>query len=147
MPATAKACACRSGSSSGLLSCDGFVANLRTSCRPGKRSQEGRPSLRLFRLDQDECDPAGLGSTVDPGMVGALLNQYVASLEMHLAVVEQHVDLALHDDGVMDGECAVHQRVPRRQSLFGRVVADLLVQVVLLELLDLGWGRRDIDDA
>src|SRR5712671_2826857 len=122
MPATAKACACRSGSSSGLLSDV-------TDCREPKdfasawqaqptTATRGRPSLRLLRLDQDECNATGLGSPVDPGMVGALLDQHVAGLEMDLAVVEQHVDLALHDDGVVNGERAVHQRVARRQTLF-----------------------------
>src|SRR3954453_19606111 len=102
MSAIAKACACRSGSSSGLLS-DG------TDCREPKdfaSAWQAQPGchrvLRFLRLDQDECNATRLGSPVDPGVVGALLDQYVAGLEMDLAIVEQHVDLALHDDGVVD---------------------------------------------
>src|SRR5262249_28237777 len=60
-------------------SCSGFMSGV---------------SSRLLRVDQDEGDAAGLGAAVDPGMVGALLDQHVARLEVHLDVVEQHVDLA-----------------------------------------------------
>src|SRR5215467_12227948 len=130
------------GSSRDVTDC----RKLRSSREPGKRSTPALTSW-LMRVDQDECNATGLGSAVDPGVVGALLDQYVTGLEMHLAVVEQHVDLALHDDGVVDGARAVHQRVARRQALSGRVIADLLMQVILLELFDLGRGRRNVDDA
>src|SRR5262249_240857 len=56
---------------------------------------------RLLRIDQDEGDAAGLGAAIDPGVIRALLHQYVARLEMNFRIVEQHVDLAGHDDGVI----------------------------------------------
>src|SRR2546425_11546499 len=46
----------------------------------------------LLRINEHEGDAAGLGAAVDPGMVGALLDQHVAGLEMDLGIVEQHVD-------------------------------------------------------
>src|SRR5262249_7498296 len=55
----------------------------------------GRESSWFLGIDQDEGDAAGLGSAVDPGMVGPLLHHHVADLEMHFGVVEQHIDLAL----------------------------------------------------
>src|SRR5262245_56187800 len=98
---------------------------LRSSRRPGKRGTLA-PGSWLLGIDEDEGNATGLGSAVDPGVVGALLDQHVAGLEMDLAVVDQHVDLTLHDDGVVDGERAVHQRMAWRQAPLGRVVADLL---------------------
>src|SRR5262249_43612397 len=130
------------GSSQDVTDC----RKLRSSWRPGKRGTLA-PGSWLLGINEDEGNATGLASAVDPGVVGALLDQHVASLEVDLAVVEQHVDLALHDDGVVDGQRAVHQRVARRQAFLGRVVADLLVQVVLLELLDLRRRRRNVDDA
>ncbi len=60
------------------------------------------PGRRVFRVDQHEADPARLARLVDPGVVGALLHHDVAGLQVHLLVVEQHVDLAVEHDGVVD---------------------------------------------
>ena len=49
---------------------------------------------RIVRIDQDECDPAEVRGTVDPGVVGRLLDDDIAGLEMDFRVVQQHVDLA-----------------------------------------------------
>src|SRR5436305_7886515 len=59
---------------------------------------------------------ARFGAAVDPGMIGALLDQDIAGLEVDFGVIEKHVDLTLHDDGVIDRQRAVHQRVPRRHA-------------------------------
>src|SRR5215475_7914730 len=77
--------------------------------------QRGRRS-RLLRIDQDEGDAARLGAAIDPGVIGALLHQYVARLEMNFRFVEQHVDLAGHDDGIIHRASAVHGGMARWQS-------------------------------
>src|ERR1041384_6149138 len=77
------------------------------------------PDLRLARIDQDEGDAARLLASVHPGMVGRLLHHHVARLEMHHAVVEQHVDLAGHDHRVVEAARAVHHRVARRPAFGG----------------------------
>lgn len=80
-------------------------------------------------------------------MIGALLHQYVARLEMNFRIVEQHVDLASHDDGIIHRASAVHGWMARRQSAFGRAVAQALVHGVRIELAGFGRFRRKIDDA
>ena len=100
-----------------------------------------------LRVDQDEGDAAGFLAAIDPGVVGALLDQHVARLHVDLAVVEQHVDLAVHDDGVVDGAGAVHERMARRQPALRRVAADLMMQMIVAHLVDLGADRRELDDA
>src|SRR5262249_11607388 len=56
----------------------------RLQARPGNTVSLGRCVLRLressrfLGIDQDEGDAAGLGSAVDPGMVGPLLHHHVA---------------------------------------------------------------------
>src|SRR3954469_14134015 len=97
-----------------------------------RRDYGPRASLfsRFLGVDQDEGDAAGLGAAVDPGMVGALLHQHVAGLEMNLVIVEQHVDLARHYDGVVDGASAMHGRMPRREAALGCAVAEALMHGV-----------------
>src|SRR6476660_2353965 len=63
---------------------------------------------KLSCVDQYKSDAAGPRAAVDPGVVGSLLNQHVARREMHLAVVEDHVDLAFHDHSVVDAARPVH---------------------------------------
>src|SRR5215813_14357564 len=108
---------------------------------------QGSRCSRLLRIDQDEGDAAGLGAAIDPGVIGALLHQYVARLEMNFRIVEQHVDLAGHDDGVIHRARAVHGWMARRQSALGRAVAKALVHAVGIELARFGRFRRKIDDA
>src|SRR5262245_60540860 len=70
--------------------------------------------LRLARIHQDERDAAGLLAEVHPRVIGRLLHHHVTRLEMHHAVVEQHVDLAGQDDRVVEAARAMHHRVRRR---------------------------------
>src|SRR6516225_896704 len=67
--------------------------------------------LGLVRADQHEGDATGDLAVVHPRMIGALLNQNIASLEMDFAVVEQHVDLSLQHDRVVDALGAMHERM------------------------------------
>src|SRR5438105_3973725 len=103
--------------------------------------------LGLLSVNKNEGDAARLCSTIHPGVVGALLHQDIASLEMNFGVIEQHVDLAFHDNRVIDGTRPVHQWVPRRQAFLRRMVTDLLVQKIGRKRLDFRRRRRDIDDA
>jgi hypothetical protein len=50
-------------------------------------------------------------------MIGALLHEDVALLEVHFALVEQHVDLALENDRVIDAVGRVHVRMPGGTAL------------------------------
>jgi hypothetical protein len=47
-------------------------------------------------------------AAVHPGMIGPLLHQHIARGEMHLALVEHHVDLAFDDHRVVDAAGLVH---------------------------------------
>src|ERR1700730_18221224 len=84
-------------------------------CR-GARARRGSPdygpqssrSSRLLRIDQDEGDAAGLAAAIDPGVIGALLHQDVSRLQVNLRIVEQHVDLAGHDDGIIHLASPMH---------------------------------------
>src|SRR5215470_5377615 len=87
----------------------------------------GRRRSRLLRVDEHEGDTAGLGPAIDPGVIGALLHQHIARLEMNLRVVEQHVDLAGHHYSVVHGARAMHGGMPRRQSALGRTIAEALM--------------------
>src|SRR5215471_4264489 len=66
---------------------------------------------------------------------------------MNFRIVEQHVDLAGHDDGVIHRARAVHGWMARRQSALGRAVAKALVHAVGIELARFERFRRKIDDA
>src|SRR5258708_1127164 len=94
-------------------------------------------------VDQHESDATGLGAAIDPGVVGALLPQHVAGLEMDLAIVEQHVDLARQDDGVIDAARAMHRMVARRPRLAaGVTLAHLARHVVGRQCELVGAGRE-----
>src|SRR6266702_4394613 len=89
-----------------------------------RRARRGPPdygpqssqSSRLLRIDQDEGDAAGLGAAIDPGVIGALLHQDVSRLQVNLRIVEQHVDLAGHDDGIMPMSIAARSALPERSA-------------------------------
>src|SRR5262249_41541252 len=98
------------------------------------------PSQRLSRIDQDERDAARLAAAVDPGVVGALLDEHVARPEMDLLLVEFHVDLARHHHRVVDGARAVHERMGGRPILRRRVV----VVVRHLPLHEIGLKLGDL---
>ena len=55
-------------------------------------------------------------------MVGRLLHDNVARFEVNGLVVEHHIDLARHDDGVVNRACAVHQRIGDRNATRGRSI-------------------------
>ncbi len=80
-------------------------------------------------------------------MVGALLHQNVAGLHVHFGVVEQHVDLAVEHDGVIDGAGAVGVFVPRI-TLGRRIDAHVEQDLVMIDgAVAAGRRRREIDDA
>src|ERR1700730_1206693 len=64
-----------------------------------RASRADGPLSRLLGVDQYERDTARLGAAIDPGVIGPLLDQYIAGLEVDLRIIEQHVDLAGHHDG------------------------------------------------
>src|SRR5262249_36268230 len=107
----------------------------------------GNRRSRLLGVDEDESDAAGFGAAIDPGVIGALLHQHVTGFEMNFRIIEQHVDLAGHDDGVVHGARAMHGRMPRRQSALGRPIAEAAMHGVVVEPARLGRFRREIDDA
>ena len=53
-------------------------------------------------VDQDEGNPRGFGSAIDPGVVGTPLNHDVTGLELGGRIVERHLDLAGEDEA-LDG--------------------------------------------
>src|SRR5215468_328405 len=63
-----------------------------------------------LRRHEREGDDAGLAAPVHPVVDGAALDQHIAGLEVHLADVELHVDLARHDNRIIDRVCAVVSR-------------------------------------
>src|SRR5262249_19928316 len=76
----------------------------------------GNRRSRLLGVDEDESDAAGFGAAIDPGVIGALLHQHVTGFKMNFRIIEQHVDLAGHDAGVVHGARAMHARIPRRPA-------------------------------
>src|SRR5512138_820396 len=63
---------------------------------------------KLSCVDQHKRDTAATLAAVHPGVVGSLLHQHIARSQMHLALVEDHVDLAFDDDRVVDAARLVH---------------------------------------
>ena len=57
------------------------------------RPETGRPQGSLAST-RTKAMRQGSRAAIDPGVVGALLDQHVAGLEMDFGIVEQHVDLA-----------------------------------------------------
>src|SRR5258708_17483343 len=80
-----------------------------------------RSVLKLLRIHQDEPDAARLLAAVYPRVIRRLLHYDVASLEVHFAVVEQHVDLAGDDDRVVERARAMDHRMARRQAFRRRI--------------------------
>ena len=63
----------------------------------------------------------------------SLLHHDVARREVDLAVVEQHIDLAADDHGVVDAGRSVHSRMTRRALAAAR---DVLTRGFAREILD-----------
>src|SRR5215467_4136687 len=81
----------------------------------------GTPS-RLLRVHQHKENTTRLLAAIDPGVVGRLLHDHVARLQMHVTVVEHHVDLAREDDRVVETAGAMHQRMLHRMPRAGALV-------------------------
>jgi hypothetical protein len=60
-------------------------------------------------------------------VVGRLLHDHVARLQMHIAVVEHHVDLAGENDRVVETAGAMHQRMLHRNTA-RRHISDAFLQ-------------------
>src|SRR5688500_14559897 len=75
--------------------------------------------LDWFGVDENESDHARYSATVDPIVNRAALNEHVTGFQMDDGIVELHIDLARHDDGVIDG---IGSMVPRRNP--GRKLDD-----------------------
>src|SRR5580704_9127036 len=123
------------------------------ACEPPARDQAralrlpallpGRGSLAV---DEDEGDAAGLLAVINPGVIGGLLHQHVASLHMDLAVVEQHVDLAVEHDCVIHGPSTVCIGVPA--ITLGRGIdAHRDQDLMMIDRSAARLDRREIDDA
>jgi len=82
------------------------------------RGRLGKPSLRLlWRRSTRRATRHGSVPWLTQALVRALLHQDVSRLEMDRGIVEQHSDLARHDDGVpVDGAGAVHGGMARRAA-------------------------------
>src|SRR5215813_265685 len=78
-------------------------AALRLSLTPTLTLCVKDPSTDADRIggNQDEGDHAGHDAAIDPIVDRAALHQHVAGFQMYRGVVEHHVDLAGHDDGVV----------------------------------------------
>src|SRR5437773_8629879 len=70
-------------------------------------------------VDKDESDHTGLSAAIDPIVDRAALHEHVARLQMDDRVIELHVDLTRHDDGIING---IRPVVPRRNP--GRELDD-----------------------
>src|SRR5262249_15168704 len=81
---------------------EGLTGN-KTACAADWRdplANAGTPS-RLLRVHQHKENTTRLLAAIDPGVVGRLLHDHVPRLQMHVAVVEHHVDLAGENDRVV----------------------------------------------
>jgi hypothetical protein len=65
-----------------------------------------------------------LGTTVDPAVVGCLLDDDVARLEVHRGLIEHQVDLARQHHRIVDATRTMHQRVADGTAALRRLVAD-----------------------
>src|SRR5438034_4919135 len=59
--------------------------------------------LDWLGVDKDESDHTGLSAAIDPIVDRAALHEHVARLQMDDRVIELHVDLTRHDDGIING--------------------------------------------
>src|SRR5215470_10268136 len=106
----------------------------------------GRSRRGFHGVDEDERDPACLAAVVHPSMVGTLLLQDISGLQVHLGIVEQHVDLARQHDGVINAPSAVHVRMSSRQGIIW-VEAHVAKHCRVVDCVYLVANRREIDDA
>jgi hypothetical protein len=80
-------------------------------------------------------------------VIGGLLDRDIAGLQVHRFVIEHHVDLARHDDGVVDGAGAVHQRMSDRNAPRRCMIADdIHHRVRRYFCFRCGVERRKLDD-
>src|SRR6266540_3470789 len=77
------------------------------------RLQDLAADLDWLGVDKNESDRTGLGAAIDPIVDRAALHEHVARLQMDDRVIELHVDLARHDDGIID---RIRPVVPRRDA-------------------------------
>ena len=61
-------------------------------------------NLDWLGVDKDESDHASFGTAIDPIVDRAALHEHIAGFQMNDRVVELHIDLARHDDGIIDGK-------------------------------------------
>src|SRR5271154_7071547 len=105
-------------------------------------------ALRLLGIHQHEDDAARLLAAIDPGVVGRLLHDDVARFEVYGLVVEHHVDLAGHDDGVVDRAGAVLQRIGHRRAAPRRVATGDIHHELGIHGREFGIiDRREFDDT
>src|SRR5947209_19832248 len=71
-------------------------------CRLALSVQHLAADLDRAGGDQHERDDARYGAPINPVMDRAALYQHVAGLQMDRRVVELHVNLARHHDGIVD---------------------------------------------
>ena len=74
---------------------------------------ENDRSNSILCIHKNEGDLARRVSAIDPGVVGASLNDNVARLQMNLRIVQEHVDLSGQNQCIVDGFRPVHRRVAR----------------------------------
>ncbi len=83
-------------------------------------------------------------------MIGATLDDHIASLQVYLIFVHQHVDLTAENNGIIDGVGFVHARVSSRQPCValddgaGGFEHFLPGRVGIVEVVAF---RREFDDA
>src|SRR5712692_3205283 len=58
--------------------------------------------LDWLGVDKDESDHTRLGAAVDPIVDRSALHEHIARIQMDDRVLELHVDLTRHDDGIID---------------------------------------------
>src|SRR5258708_2138617 len=80
-----------------------------------------RSVLRLLRIHQDEPDAARLLAAVYPRVIRRLLHYDVASLEVHFAVLEHHVDLPGNAHPLFDRPPPIPPPIARRQAFRRRI--------------------------
>src|ERR1700733_7843788 len=71
---------------------------------------------RLLGVHQHEKDPASLSSVIDPCVIGGLLDDRSAGLEMNHGVIEPHLDLPRQLHRVIDAARPMHQRMGDRAA-------------------------------
>ena len=75
-------------------------------------------------------------------MVGALLHHDVAGLHMHFGIIQQHVDLALQHEGVVDAFRAVGEGVAGGFAAVAVVDAHFLQHGLIADAAGVACGRK-----